>query len=215
MSLDSASRSAPPSCLHPAWMLIAWLAAAAILAVALPELFWLLLAAIAGAMLVFAAFRFAVTFSAAWLLIAGATLEMSLGDALGGNAYQTIIALVKAVEVGLACVCMLRYGARADPFNPAYVYVVIAALGAATGLHTDLSPADSLRSLIGSAAPLLFGFSRLSRAWAEAILRLCRLIPVLTVLAGGILFTAGLRPLFVDSGGWPHSATQPSSAASA
>ncbi len=185
-----------------AWLAASWFALAAASGLLLPDVFWALLAATAGILAVVLAFLQTVRCSAAWLLIAGSTLEMSLGDSLGGDAYQTIIALVKTAEIGLACVCVLRYGPRADPFNPAYAYVAIAAFGAATGLHPDLSSADSLRSLIGSAAPLLFGFSRLSRAWAEAILRLCRLIPVLTVVAGGTLFAAGLRPIFVDSGGW-------------
>ena len=202
MSPDSANRPELSVRFIPGWLMGGWFAVAVASSLVMPDLFWLLLALTGALMAVTLAFHHAVWFSAAWLLIAGATLEMAIGDALGGSAYQTIIAMVKAAEIGLAGVCMLRYGARADPFNPAYAYAAIAALGLVTGLHPGLSPQDSLRSLAGSAAPLLFGFSLLSRSWCEAILRICRLIPLLTVIAAGVLFVAGLRPLFVDSGGW-------------
>ena len=186
----------------PRWFVGAWFILAAGTSLLLPDAFWLLLAATTGLVVLALALRHTVGFCCAWLLIAGATLEMALGDAIGGNAYQTIIAIVKAAEIALAGVCVLRYGGRTDPFNPAYAYVALAAMGLATGLHPDLTPHDSLRSLIGSAAPFLFCFSRLTRAWADAIVRTSSLIPVLTVIAGAALFAAGLRPLFVDSGGW-------------
>ncbi len=43
--------------------------------------------------------------------------------------------------------------------------------GLAHGLWPGLTPGDSLRSLVGSVAPFVFGFSRLSRGWAQAIIR--------------------------------------------
>ena len=64
------------------------------------------------------AFRHIVAVCVAWLMIAGATLEMTLGDIVGPGAYQGTIAAVKAAELGLALLCILRYGLYPDVFNP-------------------------------------------------------------------------------------------------
>jgi O-antigen ligase len=72
----------------------------------------------------------------------------------------------------------------------------------AHGLYPGLSPVDSLRSLIGSAAPFAFFFCRPPRRWAEAMLAAVRWCPVIAVAGGVILALTGIRPLFIDSGGW-------------
>ena len=179
-----------------------WLMAAAACALLAPVALWPLLAATAALGLVFLAFRHTVAFSVAWLLIAGSTLEMTLGDWFGMELYQPVIAVVKAAELGLGLVCILRYGPRMDPFNPAFGYLFIFAGGFVHGLHPGLTAADSLRSLIGSAAPFVFCFSRVPLDWARGMIRMTVWIPVLTVAAGALLAVAGLRPLFTDSGGW-------------
>jgi O-antigen ligase len=177
------------------------LVAASAAAVLAPPLFWLLLAAIAALGGVFLAFRHTVAFCAGWLLLAGSTPEMSLGDLLGVNSVQTIIAIVKAAQLGLVLVCILRFGPRADPFNPAFAFVAMAVTGFAHGLHPGMTPLDSLRSLAGSVAPFAFSFSVLSLPWARAIIVMARWIPVFTVAAGAVLDAAGVRPLFIDLGG--------------
>src|SRR6185437_15191364 len=73
--------------------------------------------------------------------------------------------------------------------------------GLAHGLWPDLSAGESLRSLISSAAPFAFGFSRLSRGWADTVIRTARWVPLPGVAAGVVLATIGLHPLFIDSGG--------------
>lgn len=180
----------------------AWLAAALASILLAPAALWVLLAATACLGGVFLAFRHPVGFSAAWLLIAGSTLEMTLGDLFGLAFYQPVIAAVKAAELGLGLVCMLRFGPRMDLFNPAFAYLFIFTAGLVHGLHPGLTPADSLRSLIGSAAPFVFCFSRVPLAWARAMIRMTSWIPVLTVSAAAVLAAAGLRPLFMESGGW-------------
>ena len=77
-------------------------AVSAALAVLAPFWFWLPLAGAAAGGIAVLAFRYTVVFCIAWLLIAGATLEMTLSDLLGPGALQTTIAAVKGAELVLA-----------------------------------------------------------------------------------------------------------------
>ena len=175
---------------------------AAAVAVLVPSLFFPLLAALGACMVALLAFRHNTGACALWLLVTGYTLEMSLGDVLGPAAYQPIIAGVKAAGLALAGLAVLRFGLRADPFNPGFAFVAMFVGGWVHGLHPGLTTADSLRSLAGSVAPFAFSFSRLSSGWARAIIRLTAWIPLFNVGAGGVLAIAGIRPLFVvDPGG--------------
>jgi O-antigen ligase len=184
-------------------VMAAWgfFAAGTAFAVLAPPLFWLLLAGTAALGVAFLAFRHTVACCAAWLLIAGSTPEMAIGDLLGPAAPQAIIAMVKSAQIGLAVTCILRFGPRLDPFNPALAFAAMGAVGFLRGLHPALTPVDSLRSLVGSMAPYAFAFSRLSLPWARAIIVMTRWIPILTVTAGAALAAAGIRPLFIDLGG--------------
>ncbi len=184
------------------------LAAAGLLLVALacallaPPLFWLLPTAATAAAVVFLAYRFTPGFTAAWLLLTSASLEMTASDLLGEPYFQPTIALVKGIGIGLAVVAVLRYGPRLDLFNPSFAWLAMFAGGLAHGLLPGLSADASLRSLIGSVAPFVFGFSKLSRDWAQAIIRTTAWAPLLCVAAGAVCDIAGIRPLFVNSGGW-------------
>jgi hypothetical protein len=176
---------------------------AAILAVAglAPQTLWPLAALVAVLGLAFLAWRHLIGFSVAWLLLAGLSLEMALHDLIDPSAYGATITVVKGAQLGLAGLCILRYGPRLDAFNPAWAYLAIFATGLLHGLHPGLSAADSLRSLAGSVAPFAFCFSRPPRNWALAMIRAARWIPLLSVAGGSALDVAGLRSLFVDSGG--------------
>jgi len=176
---------------------------AAMLAVAglAPNALLPLLGAAAALGLAFLAWRHLIGFSVAWLLLAGTSLEMTLHDLIDPAAYGATIAAVKAAQLGLAALCAVRYGPRLDAFNPAWAYLAIFAIGLLHGLHPGLSVADSLRSLAGSVAPFAFCLSRPPRDWAGAMVRATRWIPLLSVVGGATLDIAGLRPLFVDSGG--------------
>ena len=176
-------------------------AISAALAVLAPFWFWLPLATAAAGGIAVLAFRHTVAFCGAWLLIAGATLEMTLSDLLGPGAFQTTIAAVKGAELVLAAICILRYGLEPDVFNPGLGFLAMFVVGQAHGLHHDLTQTESLRSLVGSVAPFAFAFSRLSRRWAEAVVRTTAWIPLLSVAAGAVLAIAGLRPLFFEGGG--------------
>jgi O-antigen ligase len=175
--------------------------AGAAFALLAPPLFWLLMAGTAALGALFLVVRHPVAVCAAWLVIAGSTPEMAVGDVLGGAAPQTIIALVKSAQIGLAAICVLRFGPRLDPFNPAMAFAAIGAIGFVHGLYPGLTALESLRSLVGSVAPFAFTFSVLSLPWARAIIVTTRWIPLLTVAAGAVLDAAGIRPLFIDLGG--------------
>ena len=126
---------------------------------------------------------------------------MTLGDIVGPGAYQATIAAVKAAELGLALLCILRYGLYADVFNPGLAFVAMFIAGLAHGLHPDLTQLGSLRSLLGSMAPFALAFSRLSPGWGGTLVRATTLIPLVSVAGGAVLHLAGLRPVFTDSCG--------------
>ncbi len=171
------------------------------LAFTVPLLFWYAVGALVLASILFLATRHTVAFCVAWVLIAGMSLEMTLTDLVGPEAFQSTIAAIKAAQIGLAGLAALRWGVRIDPLNPALVFIGIGVIGILHGLAPGLTAADSLRSLIGSVAPFAFGFVRLRPAWASTMIRVIPWCPLAAVLGGGILAMAGVRPLFVDSGG--------------
>ena len=166
-----------------------------------PVLFWLLLWGGTGAGVLMLAWRHTTLFCVVWLVIASASLEMTLNDLVGTEVYQPTIAVVKGVQIGLALLCATRFGVRADLLNPAWGYVAMLAVGIGHGLYPGLTAADSIRSLIGSAAPFAFCFVRLPRSWVSAIIGTMKWCPLLVVLACVPMDLAGVRPLFVDSGG--------------
>ncbi len=145
--------------------------------------------------------RWPVATSAAWLLIAGSSPEMWLGGMIGQDA--AITAVVKMAGLALVLICVLRYGGRLDGFNPSFAYLSMFVVGLAHGLWPTLTLMDSVRSLIGSAAPFAFSFSRLSRRWCSAIINATILVPSVVVGFGALLAAAGLRPLFTpEAGAW-------------
>ncbi len=176
-------------------------AAAATGCVLAPQWFWLPLVLLAMGGVGILAYRNTIAFCVVWLLIAGATLEMTLADMVGIELYQPVIATVKAGGIILALLCVLRYGLYPDLFNPGLAFVAMFGFGLMHGLHPNLSTTDSVRSLVGSMAPFAFGFSRLSPRWGRAMVRATAWIPLMSVAAAAALALAGLRPLFYESGG--------------
>ena len=174
---------------------------AAACAVLAPSWFWLPLAAFACVGGVIVVFRHTVAVSVGWLLVTGATLEMTLMDLVGPAAFQPTIAVVKGAVVALALVCALRYGAVADPWNPAWAFLAMFVAGVVHGLHPGLTVTDSLRSLAGSAIPFAFTFCRLPRPWADAIVRATCWVPLANLAGSAALALLGLRPMFFESGG--------------
>ncbi|HVY17030.1 MAG TPA: O-antigen ligase family protein [Rhodopila sp.] len=140
-------------------------------------------------------------FSAAWLVGAGMSLEMTLHDLVAPSSMQATIAVVKGAEIGLAALCALRFGGRLDLLNPVWAYAAMLGFGWAHGLYPGLTTGESLRSFIGSVAPFAFCFCRLPRDWPDAIIRATKWCPLIAVAACVPLAIGGWRPMFVDSGG--------------
>jgi O-antigen ligase len=138
--------------------------------------------------------RWPVATSAAWILIAGSSPEMWLGEMAGDP--NTITAIVKLSGLGLVVACILRYGGRPNILNPASAYILIFIVGLLHGMWPTLTVMDSARSLIGSAAPFAFSFSRLSRRWCRAVIEATIWVPSVCVAFGVILAAAGIRPVF-------------------
>jgi hypothetical protein len=159
------------------------------------------LGSVAALGLVFLAYRHLATFCVAWLVLAGMSLEMTLHDLIDPSTYTATIATVKVTQLGLGVLCALRYGARLDPFSPAWAYLGIFAIGLVHGLHPGLTGIDSLRSLAGSVAPFAFCFCRPPRGWADAMIRATCWLPLISLAGGLILYAAGLRQVMIDSGG--------------
>lgn len=136
-----------------------------------------------------------------WVLVAAFSLEMALSDLAGPEAFQPTIAAVKASEVGLVAITILRFGMGWDRFNPGLGFAAIAAMGMVAGVHPDLTTAEMSRSMVGSVAPFLVFFCAKPRGWGRAILRAVTIAPSLSVLLGFALDVAGLRPVFMESGG--------------
>ena len=180
---------------------VALLAAGLVCGLLAPAVFWLMLAAAVLAGVGFLAFRFPTQFCVAWLLVTGMSLEMAFADWVGTEAYQPVIAVIKAVGIGLGCLCVLRFGPKLDLLCPAWGFLAMLMTGLAHGLYPGLNAADSLRSAVGSIAPFVFCFCRAPRSWAEAIVRATKWCPVVAVAACLPLAVVGLRPLFVDGGG--------------
>jgi O-antigen ligase len=168
----------------------------------IPPLFGLLLGAVVAAGIGFLVLRFPTPFCIVWLVVTGMSLEMTFADLIGDQAYQPTIALIKGIEIGLGGLCVLSFGARLDPLCPAWAFLAMLVMGYVHGLYPGLTAAESLRSMIGSVTPFVFCFARVPRSWAEAIIRACKWCPMVAVVACIPLDLAGIRPLFVESGGW-------------
>jgi O-antigen ligase len=108
---------------------------------------------------------------------------------------------VKGTGLVLACLCALRFGPRQDWLNPVWAYGAMLAAGMAHGLYPGLTMADSVRSAIGSAAPFAFCFCGLPPSWPGAIARATKWCAIVAVAVCVPLALAGVRPMFVESGG--------------
>jgi O-antigen ligase len=159
-----------------------------------PDHFWLPLALLPAALSLALAAAFPAEATALWLAALATCPEMWLGDLIGQA--PEIIAIDKAVGLALLGLCLLRYGARLDIFNPGWAFLFMFGAGFAHGVWPGLATADSVRSLIGSAAPFAFSWSRLSAAWSRRVIGTVIAAPFLVIGFGACLAAAGLRPLY-------------------
>jgi O-antigen ligase len=137
--------------------------------------------------------------TALWLTVLATCPEMWLGDLIGQA--PVIIGIDKAVGLVLLALCLLRYGARLDGFNPGLAFLLMFGAGIAHGFWPGLAMADSIRSLVGSAAPFAFSWSRLSLRWSRRVIATVIAAPFLIIGFGLCLAGAGLRPLYAVEDG--------------
>jgi len=136
-----------------------------------------------------------------WLLVTGLSLEMAAADVIGPAAFQPAIAAVKATEIGLVVLTILRLGLVLDRFNPVWAFAAMAATSVVAGTHPDLTLLEEARSLIGDITPFLLFFCVKPAGWGATMRRAITLAPALSVVLGTLLDVAGLRPVFLQSGG--------------
>ena len=137
----------------------------------------------------------------AWLLVVGTTPEIWVANIVSGSA-NTVTAAVKVCGLGLVAICALRYGLVFDLFNPGFAFVLMFFVGLEHGLYPTLSIGESLRTLIGSAAPYAFSFCRLPRRWCAAMIETVIWIPSLILVFGVPLAAAHVQSLLApDEGG--------------
>ena len=180
-------------------------AMACVASVTEPMALWAMFAGVALVASLCLALTYPVSASVGWFVLVATTPEMLIGDIWGNGSL--ILAGVKLIGLGLVGVSIVRFGAAADPFNPGLAFVLMFAVSLVHGRAPDLDMDESLRSLIGSFAPFAFSWSRLSRPWAAAIIRLTRWLPLILIGLGAVAQVAGIRPLFVSDMGWRLEAT--------
>jgi O-antigen ligase len=182
------------------WRITVLLAAAlAGIALAMPVALLAVLAAAVVVTAIYLVITFPVAATVLWLVVCGSMPDMWLGDFLGPEWVAPLTAAIKLPGLLLALCLGLRWGFRADPFNPAWVFGAMFLGGFAHGLYPDLPVAESLRSLLGSVAPFAFSFVALPRHWCRAVLRVTPYVPLIAVGFGIALAAAGLRPLFIGA----------------
>lgn len=129
-----------------------------------------------------------------WIAALETSPDEWLAALVGG--HETIIAVMKAAGLVLAVVMALRFGARIDRYNPAFAFAAMFVAGLAHGLYPGLDVTGSLRSLVGSAAPFMFGFARLPAGWRRAVIGAVIYGPACAVLFGALLAAAGLHAMY-------------------
>jgi O-antigen ligase len=159
-----------------------------------PAAFWLSLAILPAAVILAVAAVYPAEATALWLAALATCPEMWLGDLIGRA--PEIIGIDKGIGLALLALCLLRYGARVDARNPGWAFLFMFGAGFAHGVWPGLTMADSLRSLIGSAAPFAFSWSRLSAVWCRRVIGTVIAAPFLIIGFGACLAAAGLRPLY-------------------
>jgi len=159
-----------------------------------PESFWLSLTLLPAVLVLTLAAAYPAEATAVWLAVLSTCPEMWLGDLIGRS--PEIIGIDKGVGLALLALCLVRYGARFDAFNPGWAFLFMFGAGFMHGVWPGLTAADSVRSVIGSAAPFAFSWSRLSAGWSRRVIGTVIAAPFLIIGFGALLAATGLRPLY-------------------
>lgn len=142
------------------------------------------------------ALRFPIAATVAWMLALESMPEF--WAAHGSGTHEAIIAALKLLGVGLAVILAIRQNPKLDAWNPGFAFLWMFCTGLAHGLFPGLTVTASFRSLIGSAAPFLFGFAHLPKPWCRAVIRTAIIGPLWAIALGAALQAAGLHALYND-----------------
>ena len=164
-----------------------------------PSAFWPPLALVPAVVTLALAATYPAEATALWLAALATCPEIWLGDLIGHT--PDIIGIDKAVGLGLLALCLLRFGARLDAFNPGSAFLFMFGTGFMHGVWPGLTMADSLRSLIGSAAPFAFSWARLPARWSRCVIGTVIAAPFIIIGFGACLAAVGLRPLYAMQDG--------------
>jgi O-antigen ligase len=131
---------------------------------------------------------FPIAATVAWVLLLETSPELWLANVVD---RETVIGIAKAAGLVVALLLGLRAGFKRDRYNPGFAFLFMFVVGLVHGLYPGLSLLESVRSLIGSAAPFVFGFVKLPAAWCRAVVRAAIYGPVFAVAFWAALSLAG------------------------
>jgi O-antigen ligase len=137
--------------------------------------------------------------TAAWVLGLEAMPEFWVPG--GAGLHEAIIGGEKAVGIFLALLLGLKAGGKPDRWNPGFAFGWMFIAGLAHGLFPGLDLRESFRSLVGSVAPFVFGFTRMNEDFRRVIIRATICAPYVSVAVGAVVQAAGLHSLYDDSAG--------------
>lgn len=132
-----------------------------------------------------------------WLLALATSPDAWLDHLAGTAQHETIIAVLKAYGLVILAALILRHGTRRDRYNPAFAFITMFLTGLLHGLYPGLTLLSSARSLIGSASPFLFSFTRLPENFCAAVIWAILWGPLCAVGFNLILTAAGLDHMYV------------------
>jgi O-antigen ligase len=138
--------------------------------------------------------------AALWFPLAATVLWMAVIECTPelwrSGAHEGIIGAEKAAGILLVLLLALRFGLRSDRYNPAFAFAAMFVIGPIHGLYPGLTLLSSLRSLLGSAGPFLFGFVRTGTSFRQVVARMATIGALLNLLAGIVLNLLHIHPLY-------------------
>ena len=109
---------------------------------------------------------------------------------------ETTAGLLKAFGLVVLAGAALRGGLKMDRWNPAFAFLFMFCTGLLHGLHPGLTLTASFRSLVGSAAPFLFGFMRQPEKFRRTAITALIWAPLFAVGVAAVLALAGLDQFY-------------------
>jgi O-antigen ligase len=143
---------------------------------------WLALGGLALVCAIGGAIRSPVAATVLWILAVETTPDLWFS-----GPHETLIGAEKGAGVAIVILLGFRFGWRRDCYNPGFAFAAMFFSGLLHGLYPGLTLLSSLRSLVGSAAPFAFGFTKMPPQLRRAVVRSVTLGPLVNILAGVFL----------------------------